>query len=205
MFAQDQITSCGPACGLAEHARRLCAVLLAAIGLYVPQLSWAGESGEFRIEDAHAWSADGAYLLDAQFSIELSSGAREALDNGVPLVFELQVQIVKKHTWWWDVVTVELKQSRQLQYHALSQSYLVKDLDAGTQGNYRRLEDALHAAGAIRNLFLTDLQMAAGKGFNIRLRGSLDIESLPTPVRLPAYVSSAWDMKSEWYAWPLVR
>jgi hypothetical protein len=163
-------------------------VLLAAIGLYVPQLSWAGESGEFRIEDAHAWSADGAYLLDAQFSIELSSGAREALDNGVPLVFELQVQIVKKHTWWWDVVTVELKQSRQLQYHALS-----------------RLEDALHAAGAIRNLFLTDLQMAAGKGFNIRLRGSLDIESLPTPVRLPAYVSSAWDMKSEWYAWPLVR
>lgn len=180
-------------------------MLLAAIGLYVPQLSWAGESGEFRIEDAHAWSADGAYLLDAQFSIELSSGAREALDNGVPLVFELQVQIVKKHTWWWDVVTVELKQSRQLQYHALSQSYLVKDLDAGTQGNYRRLEDALHAAGAIRNLFLTDLQMAAGKGFNIHLRGSLDIESLPTPVRLPAYVSSAWDMKSEWYAWPLVR
>lgn len=205
MFTQDQINNQIPACGLADHARRLCAVLLAAIGLYVPQFSWAGDAGEFRIEDAHAWNADGAYLLDAQFFIKLSSGAREALDNGVPLVFELQVQIVRKHTWWWDVVAVELKQSRQLQYHALSQSYLVKDLDAGTQGNYRRLEDALHAAGAIRNLFLSDLQMEVGQSFNIRLRGSLDIESLPTPVRLPAYVSSAWDMKSEWYAWPLVR
>jgi len=194
-----------PASGLAENARRLCAVLLVAIGLYVPQFSRADEAGEFRIEDAHAWNADGAYLLDAQFFIRLSSGAREALDNGVPLVFELQVQVVRKHNWWWDTVAVELKQSRQLQYHALSQSYLVKDLDAGTQGNYRRLQDALRAAGTIGNLFLKDLQMAAGQGYNIRLRGSLDIESLPTPVRLPAYVSSAWDMKSEWYAWPLVR
>ena len=82
---------------------------------------------------------------------------------------------------------------------------VLKDTDSGTQGNYRQLQDALRAAGAIRNLFLTDQKMEAGKGYNIRLRGSLDIESLPTPGRLPAYVSSAWDMKSEWYAWPLVR
>jgi len=39
----------------------------------------------------------------------------------------------------------------------------------------------------------------------VRLRCSLDIESLPTPVRLLAYVSSAWDMDNEWYQWPLVR
>jgi hypothetical protein len=205
MFTQGQISNCIPVPGLAEPARRLCAVLLVAMGLFVPQFSWADEAGEFRIEDAHAWNAEGAYLLDAQFSIGLSSGAREALDNGVPLVFELQVQIVRKKNWWWDAIAVEIKQTRQLQYHALSQSYLVKDIDAGTQGNYRQLEDALHAAGSIRNLFLTELQVEAGQVYNIRLRGSLDIESLPTPVRLPAYMSSAWDMKSEWYAWPLVR
>jgi hypothetical protein len=41
--------------------------------------------------------------------------------------------------------------------------------------------------------------------YKIRLRGSLDIESLPTPVRLIAYVSSAWDMSSEWHTWSLDR
>ena len=39
----------------------------------------------------------------------------------------------------------------------------------------------------------------------VRLRGSLDIESLPTPVRLLAYFSSAWDMDSEWHQWGLSR
>jgi hypothetical protein len=92
-----------------------------------------------------------------------------------------------------------------LQYHALSRSYLVKNLNAGTQGNYRGLEDALRAAGTIQNLPLTNVPLQAGRRYLVRIRGSLDIESLPTPVRLLAYISSAWDMQSEWYAWPLAR
>ena len=74
-----------------------------------------------------------------------------------------------------------------------------------TQGNYRRLEDALRAVGAIENLKLADQPLDPDLNYEIRLRGSLDIESLPTPVRLIAYVSSAWDMVSKWYSWPLVR
>jgi hypothetical protein len=52
---------------------------------------------------------------------------------------------------------------------------------------------------------LTDQALESELNYEIRLRGSLDIESLPTPVRLIAYVSSAWDMMSKWYSWPLVR
>jgi hypothetical protein len=177
-------------------------VLLAVIW---PDYSRAGDPGEFLVDDAHAWTESGRQKLDAQFTVRLSSGAREALESGVPLVFELQVQLVKIHKWFWDSVDVELTQHRQLQYHALSRSYLVKDLDAGTQGNYRRLDDALRAAGTIQSLLLTDEPLEAGQRYLVRIRGSLDIESLPTPVRLLAYVSSAWDMQSEWYAWPLAR
>jgi hypothetical protein len=183
-------------------------LLLAALVLLVsiwPDSSHADDPGEFLVEDAHAWSEAGLQRLDAQFTIRLSSGAQEALENGLPLVLELQVQLVKTHKWFWDTVDVDLTQRRQLQYHALSRSYLVKNLNAGTQGNYRGLEDALRAAGTIQNLPLTNVPLQAGRRYLVRIRGSLDIESLPTPVRLLAYISSAWDMQSEWYAWPLAR
>jgi hypothetical protein len=47
--------------------------------------------------------------------------------------------------------------------------------------------------------------MKDGQSYSVRLRGSLDIEALPTPVRLLAYVSSAWDMDTEWYKWQLTQ
>ena len=69
-----------------------------------------------------------------------------------------------------------------------------------------QLDDALQAAGKIRDLHVIEKeQLDKDRLYKLRLRGSLDIESLPTPVRLFAYVSSEWDMRSEWYAWPLAR
>lgn len=198
------MSACVHLCKLTGSLQRLFVVSVAAFMLCFSS-SVVAESGSFQVDEAHSWTEDGAYFLDAQFVVNLSSGALEALENGVPLVFELQVQVVKTHPWFWDVVDIERNQNRQIQYHALSRSYLVKDLDAGTQGNYRRLKDALQAAGAIKDLLLADQELEQGRGYKIRVRGSLDIESLPTPVRLLAYVSSSWDMDSEWYTWPLAR
>ena len=205
MFAQARLTSIFSVFTAARPLRhRVVALLLSASCCFSAQV-FAGHPGVFKLEDAHSWRAEGSEYLNAQFSIELSSGAREAVQNGVPLVLELQVQVVETHTWWWDAVEIEITERRSLQYHALSQSYQVKDLSSGTQGNYSRLEDALRAAGVIENLLLTDQALDKGPRYSLRIRGSLDIESLPTPVRLIAYVSSEWDMVSKWYKWPLVR
>lgn len=178
-------------------------VLFAALGLSAPLA--AEETGEFHISDAHTWTGGDSRLLDAQVDIRLSKGVREALENGVPLTFELQAQLVKKHKWLWDSIVFEHVLVRRLEYHALSRSYLVKDINTGRQGNYSRLDDALQAAGLIEKLQLGGKPLDARGRYEIRLRGSLDIESLPTPVRLLAYVSSDWDMNGEWYTWPLAR
>ncbi|MEZ5541240.1 MAG: DUF4390 domain-containing protein [Pseudomonadota bacterium] len=177
--------------------------LLAALNLTAPLA--AEDAGEFRITDAHAWLSGAELLLDAQVLIGLNRGPREALENGVPLTFELQVQLVRKHVWLWDSVVVEHVRVRRLEYHALSRSFLVRDMNTGRQGNFSRLEDALQAAGTIDRLQLYSKPLDTNGGYEVRLRGSLDIESLPTPVRLLAYVSSDWDMQGDWYTWPLAR
>ena len=197
MFAQARLAARTP--------RELFAVLLLGLCSCLPAASWAGHPGIIKLEGANTWRSDGSDYLHAQFKIELSSGAEEAVQNGVPLIFELQIQVVETHTWLWDSIEIEITERRSLQYHALSQTYQVKDLNAGTQGNYRRLDDALTAVGQLREMLLTDESLDDGPSYSIRLRGSLDVESLPTPVRLIAYVSSDWSMVSKWYKWPLVR
>jgi hypothetical protein len=181
-------------------------VLLAAllVALFSASLA-ANEAGEIFIEDAHAWASDDSHLLDARFAIQLGSGVEEALENGVPLTFELQIQLVRKNDWLWDVVETEHVRVRELQYHALSRSYQVRDVNEGTQANYSRLDDALIATGTVDSFLFTSVPLDPDRTYIIRLRGSLDIESLPTPVRLLAYVSEGWDMNSEWYAWLLAR
>jgi len=208
MFAQGRIAGYPAMPALTARPKQLLAVLFVFCTFCFSPQSHAAEAGAFRAMYAQVTEPDNGigFLLDGQFSITLSSGAKEALENGVPLVFELQVQLVRAHLWFWDTVKVELKQVRQIQYHDLSRTYVVKDINAGTQRNFRRLSDAMDAAGAIENLLLSDGQpFEDSASYKIRLRGSLDIESLPTPVRLIAYVSSVWDMNSEWYVWSLDR
>jgi hypothetical protein len=185
--------------------RSLLGVMLATVLALLPGPATADENGEFLIRDAHSWASDQGRLLDAQILIRLSSGAKEALENGIPLTFELQAQLVRKHRWLWDSVQTEHVLVRQLAYHALSRSYVVRDQATGRQASYSHLEDALQAAGTIEKLQLSSKPLKKKHRYEVRLRGSLDIESLPTPVRLLAYVSSDWDMQGEWYAWPLAR
>lgn len=201
MFTQSLLTTTS----LHDRLRAFGAAWFALVMLSAVSVAQADDNGAFFVRDAHAWHDEEGWFLDAQCEIRLSGGALEALENGVPLVFELRVQIVRQHRWLWDAVEYEREQVRQLQYHALTRSYLVKDLNSGGQGVYSQLDDALYAAGLIDAMLLTDDPLDSKHDYMVRLRGSHDIESLPTPVRLLAYVSSEWNMNSEWYSWPLAR
>jgi hypothetical protein len=162
--------------------------------------------GTFKVVAARTEKGEDGYLLSAQLHIRLSAGAREALDNGIPLVIEFQIQALETHAWFWDDVIEEIRHARQISYHALSRTYVVRDIYSGRQQNFRSLQDALLMAGFLQELPVLDYQLLGdNKNYQMRMRGSLDIESLPTPVRLLAYVSSAWDMDSEWHKWQLAR
>jgi len=190
-----------------HHWQLLIMALLAAALLLIPfRLPAADASGSFRVTEISTRKGDESYLLNARMEINLNKGPKEALENGIPLVFELQIQTLEKHVWFWDIVVAEYKQVRQVQLHSLSRTYLVKDLGTGAQRSYIKLDDALQAAGSLRNFPVLDFdRMKDNQAYSVRLRGNLDIEALPTPVRLLAYVSSAWDMDSEWYQWQLNR
>lgn len=190
-----------------QSSRLCCLVLLGVCVLLISGELQAGDgSGAFVLTEAEVELGESAWLLNAWLDIRLSSGAREALENGVPLVFEFRVQARKKHPWLWDQVIAKHRQVREVVYHALSRTYIVRDINTGEQRGFRRLDEAMQSVGVLLNISVLDYGLVEDGGeYSIRLRGTLDIESLPTPIRLLAYVSNTWYMNSEWYQWQLER
>ena len=163
------------------------------------------DPGHFEVREARTELRDGVYLLSAEIDYRLSTEAREALHAGVPLVIRLDVEIIDPRRWWFDNDAAELRQSYQLEYHALSERYLVLNVNSGEQTSFGSLSTALRSLGTVRRFPLIDAPvLEEGRGYDVRLRAVLDEEQFPGPLRLLAFWRRDWSIASDWYRWPLV-
>ncbi len=180
----------------------LAALLLGLAALPGPAVA---TDHEFVVKSIETALDEGVWRLDAKIDYRFSEAALAALRNGVPLLIQVDIQVREKR-WYWNLTLAELTQGYLLLYHALSDTYIVHNLNSGTQDHYRNLDAALADLGHIRNLPLIDAKLLEpDKDYEVRLRARLDIESLPAPMRPMAYISSDWDLDSGWYTWPLTR
>ena len=160
----------------------------------------------FVVEHAGTHLVEEVYVLNARISYRFNPDVLEALESGVPLTIRLDVEILRPREWLWNETFTTLKQRYQLQYHALTQQYLVKNLNSGIQYNYPTRQGSLEALGEISDLPLLDKRLLDSDAhYTARLRADLDVESLPGPLRLLAYLSPQWRVQSEWYTWLLTR
>ena len=180
------------------------AVLWLALGAATAQAEPRPDSGKFSVQGGAVRPVDEVYVLDAQIDYQFSAPVLEALDSGVPLVVELQIEVKRHRSWLWNERKTRLAQRYQLSYHALTEQYLVKNLNSAAQQNLPSAEAAISALGQVMDLPLLDKRLlAVGENYTVRLRARLDLDALPTPLRLPAYFSPQWRLTSEWYTWPL--
>jgi hypothetical protein len=205
MLAQSHLTG-NLAIRVSLSSKHWVLIIAACALLLSGSLQAKDKSGAFVVTDIEVESGEAAWRLNARVDIRLSHGARKALENAIPLVFEFQAQVLEKHPWLWNRVIAEQRQMREVQYHPLSRTYLVRNLDSGEQRDFRDLEEAMQYVGVLLNIDVLDYAAVRdNREYSVRLRGRLDIESLPTPLRLQAYLYSKWDMKNTWQQWPLER
>lgn len=185
---------------------RGCAVALGLALCVFAAMVRAGDNSPaaITVRQAQTRLVDGVYRLDASIDYRFSTAVREALKNGVPLTVVIQIEVRRPRWWWWDEVVASLSQFYLLQYHALSRQYLLTSLNTGVQQNFATLGAALTALGTLRDVPILDSKLLdANEHYRVRLRAQLDIESLPSPLRPLAYISSDWRLQSDWYVWPL--
>jgi len=174
--------------------------LLLALCLLATPLS----ARETTISNTRTLLVDGVYRLGAHVDFDFNETLYDALHNGVPLLIELRVEVLQEREWMWSGLVAELRQRFELQYHALSRYYLVRNFSSGAQYSFRTMNDALEYIGNVYDLPLIDAKLLEpNQKYVVRMRASIDVEALPTPVRLWAYLGSAWSLKGNWKQWPL--
>ena len=195
---------------MCETGSTLAAVAAAALLLFATgaraQDDGVVREGYFEVRSASTELRDGVHLLDARLQLILSSEALDALSSGVPLIIELQAQIIRVRRLYFDGVDAEITKRFELEYRPLSERYLVRNLNSGEQDSFSTLYSALNSLGRIQDLpLIDDSLLAAGKPHRVRLRALLQTQQYPAPLRLLFFWRSQWQLKSEWLEWPLER
>ena len=181
--------------------RRLFAALVCLLIISLPTQSYADG---FNVLAAETKLKEHVYLLEANLDLKFSADALDALRSGVPLIVLVNIEVLKDRNWWLDKTVAKLEQGYLLLYHALSEKYIIHNLNSGAQQNFNGLNTAIHSLSNLHDLPLIDKNLLdEGDNYYVRLRTYLDIESLPAPMRPIAYISSQWQLESDWFSWPL--
>ena len=161
-------------------------------------------SAQERIEirSAYVEASDSIYLLNATIDFELPEGARLAIGEGVPLTLDLEIAVQRGRSYWLDETVATLEQHYELVFHALSERYLVRNLNSGEQSSFATLEAALDFLRVIEDLPILDGALLETKRtYEIGLRASLDVRTMPDTLRFVLFWTDDWRQRSEWYTW----
>jgi len=134
-----------------------------------------------------------------EFTLELSSEAQDAIDNGVVLTFNSEFAKVKT-VLFFDLVRDRKKHQFTVARHTLSNRYVVKRDTLTEPHMFRTIREATNFV-VDQSVTLLASYSRANKPRQLRL--SLNKYELPAPLRLLAFVSGAWSLDSGWIAWDL--
>jgi len=188
-------------------SRRLATVLAAILVL---STGFAQENvereGYFEVRSAATQAIAGVHTLDARLQLVLSSEALAALESGVTLTIEIQLQVIRVKRFLLDSVDAELAVRYELEYRPLSQRYIVKNLNSGDQDSFATLYSALNNLGRVQGLpVIDDALLLPGRNYRLRLRAMLNTQQYPAPLRLLFFWRGQWQLQSEWFEWLLER
>ncbi len=157
----------------------------------------------FSINNLTTKLIDNVFIADLEQEFHLNDTVIEAMQNGVPITLQTQFNIYTDH-WYWNEEIVAITQRYRINYHALSQQYILTNINTGKQTSYSKLYRVLDELTTIKNLPLVDKNiLPEDKELFITVRNRLEIESLPLPLKATAYLSGSWRLKSDWATWLL--
>jgi Domain of unknown function (DUF4390) len=183
-----------------------CAAMLFGMAVARAELPALEDGGAFDVRSAYLEPSDRVYHLNATLDLALAKSAEQALKDGVPVVVILDLVVSRQRQLFPDERVATLVQRWRLQYHALSERYVVVDLGNNQQSSYATLAAAVTALSDVHMLpVLEESSLKKGSTYEASARVTVMIEGgLPNALRTLMFWMD-WKRVTEWYTWTVAR
>lgn len=171
--------------------------------LWLTALSSHTLADGIEIESATLREINGIFTLHAQLTYDLTEVATDALSHGIPLTFVVRAKINRRRDYIWDLTIYSSRQDYRLEYHALTEQYLVTNQVTGQRRIFLSLGSATQNLGHISMALGEKEKLKSVDNLYAEVQVELDIESLPAPLRPIAYFSPQWHISSPVHQLPV--
>jgi len=167
-------------------------------------ISLPAQGQNINIRQAESALVDDFYVLNASLDFDFDEEVLDALNDGVQLLINIRIRLERVRGWLWDPTIKEDTILVILERHPLADSYQITKLKTGEKTQYQHLNDALLSLNRIENYSLINRDVLdPDSSYTGYIMATLEIETLPAPLRLVASVSRKLQSQSNWYSWKL--
>ena len=171
-------------------------------------LLWSGLSGAesfaAHIRSAQLIETRDGYNISAQIDYQLSPTAREALQKGIPLAWESQINI-SSPGWLWDTTLFSQKLAYILRFNALLNQYEVEN-PSGEDEMFLSLNAALKYMSTLPEAPTIDKDLLKNsRTYRLAVKTEFNREFLPVPLRPFTYLDNQWFLSSDWFVCPIQK
>ena len=183
------------------RGRRWLLALAALIGAATAHAALAQEATRFEVRNAYVELVNDAWQLDVSLDLGLADVARQAFQEGVPLVLELEIEANVERRFLPDEEVVSMTRAWQVAYDAIAQRFVVTDTASGAHVSHATQEEAIAALSRLGGIVIADTSSRpGGRRFDMRVRATVEVGDLPAAVRMLLFWKG-WSRSTEWYAW----
>ena len=160
--------------------------------------------GVLQVQSAYVTLEQSVFQLHARIDYPMTPAISNALADGVALSFDVEVRIQRSRRMWFDATVTELTLHRELDYHTVSDRYVVHDPRTGDQQTFATLDAALMYLGTIDSWpVLVESVLQPGDHYTISVRAGMRRGHLPTSLRALLFWTNDWHRVSDWFTWSL--
>ena len=181
--------------------RNLLRLLLVIVLAGSPGLSRPAWAGTIEPISARLSSGEEAYVLSAEFNLDLGSHFEDALSRGVPLYFVLELEITRNRWYWSNEHIAGRSLNYRLAYIPLTRQYRLSSGSTLHQ-NFPSLTEALRVMSRVGALPVAERgALKIGDTYQVALRLGLDQQQLPKPLQVDALANRDWQLQAKVLRW----